>query len=1090
MSSHQSRNSLHFKSRYPGLAPFREEQEGLFKGRDREIRELYNLILSETTIVLFAKSGVGKSSLLHAGLFPRLKENGYYPIKVRFKEAADTEDLNTSSRPYSATNTYFRWLTRLFRKPRDQPMEEEPTANKLTPLQIMIDILEKEAASENRQIQLNKDKILYNKEAPRLWELFKATTIRRSVPSSVSQEQEAITGNLGQEGQAPSEVSVLTEQPGTIQQDMIPVLVFDQFEEFFLRPYTERDEFLCQLAELLHALTPNRISEWLRNTRMSERTREMINWAKQPTIKCIFAIRDDKLSEIDQLRAYIPLILRSRYKLSPLDFNNAKDAIEKPASAEGDFSVAPFTFGETTIRNILLRLIGENKGSNSITTGEQEAPAENNATPAEQRNGIDGSQLQQVATYIEQLVWKAGGGRKEIEVNGSIINPDRDVQLILDNYYEEQLKKLGTGPDILVCRNIIERHLVSDGARTSITANQMHALLRERRYFFVRKQKDYLIDRMIDTRLIKEEYTHLGKTYELSHDTLVNSVTKYASENRIKTLTKQKFFFLVWSIFTLLLLGTSMYLLYRLFQKTNRNNLAIAETYYQKGNHFMAFNLWNDYISRPLGAGGDQIVIGKKIDSLIFFDISGGNRMELVGDSLVLVEEKDNTIVIWRRPKDPLAFRKLQDPVIIPNAYHMQLSPSNRYFAYWTPEGKLVVYDLRNKHNFTINDARLATGIKQQNQNSIEDQDLSMGFLPGGDFIGYMDRKDTLHVYDLIKHKSMILPVARRQGTSWEGSYYIQASLKLFPDQQHLALNTGDKTADSLFVFDISKPEALERIWSTSVSPAFLEGDSTGVHYIKKDTLYALTINGNKIWRKPVTTVRSGYTRIITTLDRGKIAFNAGNGKPVIYNFITGMLTEVIPAPPDKKTQGGNPQISIRPTRWISNTKLLLEDNDWKQKTYDLLNGQLLDYQFSSQQRFQIPYYDIAIDSTGHLTVTDKVTKITAVEDTLPPPDPIEDSYFNIWVDGKHLIAYNRIDDKGEYFLKVVDLPNRKTLLDQKGQYQYVEFHDNLIIAQDMNYNQGCFLLNGKLKRDRKYYRALYPGISKEEKKRLGLTIF
>ncbi len=55
---------------------FREEDAAIFHGRGREIRQLYDKIVDQpgpAVIHLFGRSGVGKSSLLAAGLLPRLK---------------------------------------------------------------------------------------------------------------------------------------------------------------------------------------------------------------------------------------------------------------------------------------------------------------------------------------------------------------------------------------------------------------------------------------------------------------------------------------------------------------------------------------------------------------------------------------------------------------------------------------------------------------------------------------------------------------------------------------------------------------------------------------------------------------------------------------------------------------------------------------------------------------------------------------------------------------------------------------------------------------------------------------------------------
>ena len=70
--------------RYPGAQPFSTEQEQIFFGRDKNIRDLYQLIQLEPLIVLFAKSGLGKSSLLNAGLLPKAEREGQFqPIRIR-----------------------------------------------------------------------------------------------------------------------------------------------------------------------------------------------------------------------------------------------------------------------------------------------------------------------------------------------------------------------------------------------------------------------------------------------------------------------------------------------------------------------------------------------------------------------------------------------------------------------------------------------------------------------------------------------------------------------------------------------------------------------------------------------------------------------------------------------------------------------------------------------------------------------------------------------------------------------------------------------------------------------------------------------
>ncbi|MFG2333978.1 hypothetical protein ACGFMM_30770 [Streptomyces sp. NPDC048604] len=59
---------------YVGLRPFTEHDRHLFFGRERDAEMLFNLVYSTPLTLVYAPSGVGKSSLLQAGLSPMLEE--------------------------------------------------------------------------------------------------------------------------------------------------------------------------------------------------------------------------------------------------------------------------------------------------------------------------------------------------------------------------------------------------------------------------------------------------------------------------------------------------------------------------------------------------------------------------------------------------------------------------------------------------------------------------------------------------------------------------------------------------------------------------------------------------------------------------------------------------------------------------------------------------------------------------------------------------------------------------------------------------------------------------------------------------------
>src|ERR1700719_2376777 len=75
-----------------GLASFTEETRAYFFGREEEVAELARRVQRKLLTVLFGQSGLGKTSILRAGIVPRLRSQGYCPIYVRIDYARDTPE--------------------------------------------------------------------------------------------------------------------------------------------------------------------------------------------------------------------------------------------------------------------------------------------------------------------------------------------------------------------------------------------------------------------------------------------------------------------------------------------------------------------------------------------------------------------------------------------------------------------------------------------------------------------------------------------------------------------------------------------------------------------------------------------------------------------------------------------------------------------------------------------------------------------------------------------------------------------------------------------------------------------------------------
>ncbi|MBO9567006.1 MAG: ATP-binding protein [Niastella sp.] len=73
--------------RYPGLRPFISDEKRIFFGRRAEIEILLNAIRVNAAFILYSRSGLGKSSLIRAGLIPRLTDTKIEPVIIRFIQA-------------------------------------------------------------------------------------------------------------------------------------------------------------------------------------------------------------------------------------------------------------------------------------------------------------------------------------------------------------------------------------------------------------------------------------------------------------------------------------------------------------------------------------------------------------------------------------------------------------------------------------------------------------------------------------------------------------------------------------------------------------------------------------------------------------------------------------------------------------------------------------------------------------------------------------------------------------------------------------------------------------------------------------------
>jgi hypothetical protein len=73
-----------------GLESFREDTRDYFFGRDAEITEVCLRLRNQPLLVLYGRSGFGKTSLLSAGVIPRLRKTRHRAVIYRLNYGPDS----------------------------------------------------------------------------------------------------------------------------------------------------------------------------------------------------------------------------------------------------------------------------------------------------------------------------------------------------------------------------------------------------------------------------------------------------------------------------------------------------------------------------------------------------------------------------------------------------------------------------------------------------------------------------------------------------------------------------------------------------------------------------------------------------------------------------------------------------------------------------------------------------------------------------------------------------------------------------------------------------------------------------------------
>lgn len=277
-----------------GLESYREGE--VLYGRDEDIRNLLECILNDRDTLLYGRSGIGKSSILNAGIFPVARVRGFLPVVVRLSHRGELGYLQQI---------------------------REAIANAMLPQEldesgIPVKLSEEEHAHRNKVLSHMIREVIPCKEPEKegFYEFFHRHTFH-------SKDGERIK----------------------------LLIVFDQFEELFTlqEKSSRKREFFADLADLLNDIMPESLQYDVASENPDEEVvsdkmeiddlfadvkidlvEDRIQYVNDNQVHFVFTIREDYLSEFEYFSALIPSLRRNRFALRPINEEQAAQIIMRP----------------------------------------------------------------------------------------------------------------------------------------------------------------------------------------------------------------------------------------------------------------------------------------------------------------------------------------------------------------------------------------------------------------------------------------------------------------------------------------------------------------------------------------------------------------------------------------------------------------------------------------------------------------------------------------------------------------------------------------------------------------------------------------
>lgn len=266
---------------YLRLRSYTETDAQYFKGRESESGEIFDLLRRNDVVVLYSESAEGKSSILAAGLYPRLRRHNFLPVSIVFTE----DEFAEKSPDFDAI---------VLGRIRQAMAEANPGAQ--------------EPMAPDFARKVNESECFE-------W----VSTSDVEMPQD-SESAAALTGSAWWMLR-----DFAIERYGV---RVCPVLVFDQFEEVFTRAASAwTDAFFGWLERLFSDNVPEAVGKALDAFPEGEEP----EFSTRKNFRTIVSMRNEYMGELDYWgvqRHFLPEFKNSRYCLRALTLDEAEEVLD------------------------------------------------------------------------------------------------------------------------------------------------------------------------------------------------------------------------------------------------------------------------------------------------------------------------------------------------------------------------------------------------------------------------------------------------------------------------------------------------------------------------------------------------------------------------------------------------------------------------------------------------------------------------------------------------------------------------------------------------------------------------------------------